>query len=710
MAGRPGSGGTPEEYRDYFATASRQGDVPDEDADEFADAGDAADWGTDADAGTATDRHAGDAPHARALAAGVRAVDPARSRIVLIGAPAYDDPQLPNVPQVARNLGDLAAVFTDPKLGGFPAKHCVSVPPNATVAEVGDILDAAAEEAEDLLLFYFAGHGLIGARGELYLALQHTRFRNPGYSGLRFDTIRDTFLHLGTKAKNRAVIIDSCFSGRAIGPTLASGDGALADGLEINGSYTLASAPSNSLALVKDGEAHTAFTGRLLELLREGSTQIGDLISLREIYQHLLARMRADGLPLPQMRGTATADRLGLVRNVRPAPLVPAQLPRDIRDLLENGRPRVRQAGVEELAVWLASSDPRQVLAARTTLEQVIARDIKQVAEEARRLLAAHAEHHEHEAGTPALHPAASSLLYIAERYANEIADRGKRAHLLAEIAELLAEVDPEHSLRVAEGAETLIGDIDDHAKRAEALARIAAAVVRTDPRRADRLTTAAERIALAITDGAEAISLVNVFPALALTDTERAGRVAGHVVRLAEAITDKESKATLTAATAWGAATASLEWAEQLAERGEDLADIVAGARSKGLALAYTAAAYASVRPQRVAPVANRVETIADKITHPRSKGTTLAVTAFALAETDVRHASRMSVRAESLVGAIIAEEGGEAPSLASIGAALARANPHRAEPFAVELADTYTRANTLTMIARVWLKGSMF
>lgn len=59
----------------------------------------------------------------------MRAVDPAKSRIVMVGAPAYDDPQLPPLPQIRRNLTDLAAVFTDPAVGGFPPEHCVVADP-----------------------------------------------------------------------------------------------------------------------------------------------------------------------------------------------------------------------------------------------------------------------------------------------------------------------------------------------------------------------------------------------------------------------------------------------------------------------------------------------------------------------------------------------------------------------------------------------------
>lgn len=113
---------------------------------------------------------------------------------MLVGAPAYEDPLLPDVPQVARNLADLAAVLTDSFLGGFPAEHCVVAAPDASVEQIGDLIERAALEAEDLLLFYFAGHGLIGPRRELYLCLRSTRLRNPAYSALRFETVRDTFL------------------------------------------------------------------------------------------------------------------------------------------------------------------------------------------------------------------------------------------------------------------------------------------------------------------------------------------------------------------------------------------------------------------------------------------------------------------------------------------------------------------------------------
>ncbi|WP_412543933.1 ribosomal protein L7/L12 [Longispora sp. K20-0274] len=244
----------------------------------------------------------------------MRAIDAARSRIVLIGTPAYDDPELPDVPAVTNNLSDLAAVLTDPRLGGFSPAHCAVTPPGADVSRVGDLLVRAATEAEDLLLIYYSGHGMLGPlRRELYLSVAGTRPDMLAFTALAFEAVRD--ICLGSRARNRVVILDSCFSGRAIGETLAGTEESVLGQLQVAGTYTLTSSPANRVALTLPGERNTAFTGRLLALLRAGSPTAGPVLSLGDIYRHLHVQLRAEGLPVPQQRGTETADQLGLVRN-----------------------------------------------------------------------------------------------------------------------------------------------------------------------------------------------------------------------------------------------------------------------------------------------------------------------------------------------------------------------------------------------------------
>ncbi|GAA2056710.1 hypothetical protein GCM10009839_77400 [Catenulispora yoronensis] len=245
-----------------------------------------------------------------------QSVNPARSRIVLVGASTYEgtNPLLPNLPAVANNITELAAVLTDPRLGGFDPAHCLVAPPDANVSQVGKLLLKAAAEAEELLLFYYSGHGMLGTRrNELFLTLAGTHPDELAFTALAFDAVRDVFLE--SRAATRVVILDSCFSGRAIGENLADAGGAVLSQVEVRGTYTLTSAPANRTAKVLPGEDHTAFTGRLLDLLRNGSPDADEMISLSDIYRVLHYQMQAEGLPPPQRRGTATAELLGLVPN-----------------------------------------------------------------------------------------------------------------------------------------------------------------------------------------------------------------------------------------------------------------------------------------------------------------------------------------------------------------------------------------------------------
>lgn len=248
-----------------------------------------------------------------------RLADPARSRIVLIGTPSHRHEGLPDVPEVGNNVADLAAVLVDPELGGFNADHCVAVSATAGLAELGAVLHGSAALAEDLLLIYYAGHGLLDPRGQLHLALAGTHPAQLGFTALPYETLRAVCLD--SDATSKVVILDSCFSGRAIGKTLAEEEQQVLGQLEVAGTYTLTSAAGSSVARIVSGEEHTAFTERLLRLLRllrEGDPCSGPVLGIGEVYRRLRSQLRSEGLPEPQQCGTANADLVGLVRNRRP--------------------------------------------------------------------------------------------------------------------------------------------------------------------------------------------------------------------------------------------------------------------------------------------------------------------------------------------------------------------------------------------------------
>jgi Caspase domain len=182
----------------------------------------------------------------------------------------------------------------------------------------------AARDARDTLLFYYAGHGLVGQRtADLRLALVGS---DPDpqrtYTAVPYGDIRDALLD--SRAIRRIVILDCCFSGRALGQ-MADGVAAVVTGASIEGTYVMASTAENKIALAPPQEQFTAFTGQLVNVLRQGIPGHGELLDLDTIYNWVSEAMREQGLPIPQTRVRNTAGQLGLVRNRAYRPVQPPE-------------------------------------------------------------------------------------------------------------------------------------------------------------------------------------------------------------------------------------------------------------------------------------------------------------------------------------------------------------------------------------------------
>ena len=261
----------------------------------------------------------------------MRLPDPQRSRAVLIGTGHYADDKLPDLPVVARSIGDLAAALTDPVYGILPANHCTVLEDQGDIRLLGRHLRSAASYAEDLLLVYFVGHGLIGARRhELYLGLPDSEWAEPEFNSLEYDKLRSAVLD--STAATKIIILDCCFSGRVASEAMADPVTEVVGQIEVDGTYVLASAERDQVALILPGEDYTAFTGRFLHLLRNGVPGGPELLTVDYLYRQLVMRMKAEGLSQPQKRGTSTADLLALAGNrvfaKRPSPELNEQGPK----------------------------------------------------------------------------------------------------------------------------------------------------------------------------------------------------------------------------------------------------------------------------------------------------------------------------------------------------------------------------------------------
>lgn len=300
----------------------------------------------------------------------------------------------------------------------------------------------------------------------------------------------------------------------------------------------------------------------------------------------------------------------------------------------------------------------------------------------------------------------AANFLDLAERTAAAITDQADKAVALAEIAELLKDVDTGQAQRVADEAEHLAAPLTDQARKAEAMALVAVAVAATDSQRAARLADETERVVSTVTGEWEEVARLGVVArVLASIDPQRAARIAYQAERLIDAMAEEGLRALQLAMIAWPLSAAGYEHAVVITNQVERIADAITDEAAKGILLGLATCALAAVGSERAVSVADQAERLADVVTDSESRAVILALVAVGVAATDPLRASRAASGAEASAGAV-AEPGG---TMAMLGAAIAFTDPERTESFIDTITSETVKATTLVVMARVWLRRSV-
>jgi len=219
--------------------------------------------------------------------------DPARSRAVLIAAAQFESPNLADLPGTAMGAERLARVLTDPgREGCIPNTELQINPENPR-----RVLEAIerASHAQDTLLLYFSGHGLITQQGRLMLATQ-TSDPASRFSSVAWDDARS--LIADSPAARSLVVIDSCYSGTAAHEAMGTADGAFR--LHVSESMTEILTSTGAYELSFAGHDMPDFTSALLSLLTKGDPNLPETLTSDDIYRGLLNWARRENKPLPQ--------------------------------------------------------------------------------------------------------------------------------------------------------------------------------------------------------------------------------------------------------------------------------------------------------------------------------------------------------------------------------------------------------------------------
>ncbi len=269
----------------------------------------------------------------------MRLPDFGASRAVLIGTAYHADDEIPDLPQVENNLSDLREVLAS-DLAGFPESRISVVRNPAAQSEVMDAVVSAAD-ATDVLLVYYAGHGLLmGDQSDLHLTLTTSR-ADAEWTVLRFALVAAVMKR--SRAATKVLVVDCCYSGHVHRDLMAEQGAVVDDQLRIDGVYTISATSRVKKAKAPECAVHTAFTGTLLEVARQGIRSGRQLLGMPELFSQVERMMRQHPeWPLPQQSVSGNASGLALLRN---AGFSAAASTDEYRHVLDFGRSRAVVVG-----------------------------------------------------------------------------------------------------------------------------------------------------------------------------------------------------------------------------------------------------------------------------------------------------------------------------------------------------------------------------
>ena len=238
----------------------------------------------------------------------------------------YADDRISDLRFAEPDAKAIQAALTDPQYGIVKPENLVMLTgAQATYRGVTQALEEhlvrKAKRAQDVVIFYFAGHGAEGphiSRGAAYYLIPHDA-EVTSLMSTAIDKDRLQFLWGAIGAQRKVFITDACHSGGLQNMKVLS-----ADGLEpVEGFVTLAAARADQLALELPQLGHGLFTYSLTEGMQGKADSNGDgYVSAEELGGYVQARVQAmaadmgsEQVPVvdivPGAAGTALATKDG---------------------------------------------------------------------------------------------------------------------------------------------------------------------------------------------------------------------------------------------------------------------------------------------------------------------------------------------------------------------------------------------------------------
>jgi WD40 repeat protein len=433
----------------------------------------------------------------------------------------YEDALLRGLVAPSQDAEALAEVLRDQTIGGFEVQVLTNAPSyrvyEDTEAFFGD------RDRDDLLLYYFSGHGVTDDDGQLYYAASNTLHKRLRSTAVAASWVND--IMNGCRSRRQILLLDCCHSG-AVGRTKAAASvnvGKYFTGTtpeEGRGKFILTASDAFQYSFegdeVEGKGVNSVFTDAVVEGLRTGEADLdGDgQITLDELYSFVYRRVRErTSQQTPRKWASDVEGAVVIAANPRPTE---APLPEDLQAAIDSFVVEARERAIPRLDKLLRGKHRGLALTAHNVLSALANDDSRRVSIAAERCLAVYSE--ELAAEQTEAERVAKEKAQAAEKAAREQAERERLAaeraaaeRVVQEKADaaLRAEQEREERERLAkakEEANRLAKEANQRAVREQAeRERIAAEKAQAERVAAERAE--AERIAKEKAQAAERVA-----------------------------------------------------------------------------------------------------------------------------------------------------------------------------------------------------------
>jgi hypothetical protein len=215
-------------------------------------------------------------------------------RIALIVATyEYQDTGLRQLVAPAQDTEALARVLKEPEIGGFDVQELVNRPSYEVNRQIESFFTDRRLKRDDLLLFYFSGHGIKDEEGRLYFATPDTRRDQLRTTAITATLIHDVMRY--SRSRRQVLILDCCYSGAFPRGMLARGDEAVGTKERFEGRGRVVLTASDSMQYAFEGDAVegegvcSIFTSVLVRGLETGEADLDrdGNVTLDELYDYV---------------------------------------------------------------------------------------------------------------------------------------------------------------------------------------------------------------------------------------------------------------------------------------------------------------------------------------------------------------------------------------------------------------------------------------